>query len=112
MRLGTQEKLESVEKELDRSRKERKSLEGRIYVLENLRIKDDARYRALTQDYEKVADQRVELQKEFDRKMREKEITNETLQGVQSRNTELKNEIVRLSAPKFATPKFSDGGRK
>ena len=84
---------------------EKKNLEERADILEKQRNDSEARYRALTQDYEKVADEKVELQEKFERKSREKEITNETLLGVQAKNTELKNEKARLSAPKFTTPK-------
>ena len=82
---------------------EKKSLEERADILEKQRDQASARYRALTQEYEKVAEEKVEWKEKFDRKMKEKDITNETLHEVQAKNSEMKKEIARLSAPKFAT---------
>ena len=70
-----------------------------------MRNKDDARYRALTQDYDNLADEKEKLMKRVDKQADEKTALNEVLENLKSNNADLTREVARLSAPKFGTPK-------
>jgi len=86
-------------------RRAKKELEERVYTFESMRNKDDARYRELTQDYEKVADEKAELRKEIEKHLEERKSQASVLESLNSTNADMKRELARLSAPKFATPK-------
>ena len=99
------EELEPTRRERGRVERERRAVYERVEILEKQRDQSESRYREVTKDYEKIADEKVEWKKKFDKISEEKDITSEVLQSVQADNEKMKKEIARLSAPKFATPK-------
>ena len=97
--------IEEMKGELKRADNAIKSIDERFEVSEKRKEQSERRYREIAEDYEKLADEKEILQKKFEKLSDEKANTTEVLNSVQKDNTKLKEEVVCLSAPKFATPK-------
>ena len=97
--------INAMKTKLARAEETNKSIEEQFEVSKKRKEQYEIRYSEVAEDYEKLADEKEILQKKFEKLSDEKAITSEVLNSVQKDNTKMKEEIIRLSAPKFATPK-------
>ena len=97
--------INAMKTKLARAEETNKSIEEQFEVSKKRKEQYEIRYSEVAEDYEKLADEKEILQKKFEKLSDETAITSEVLNSVQKDNTKLKEEVVCLSAPKFATPK-------
>ena len=97
--------INAMKTKLARAEETNKSIEEQFEVSKKRKEQYEIRYSEVAEDYEKLADEKEILQKKFEKLSDETAITSEVLNSVQKDNTKLKEEVVRLSAPKFAMPK-------
>ena len=94
-----EQQSEQAEAEACVLRKTKKELEDRITSLDNARISDDERYRALLRDFDALSGIKTENQKRMnvlEESLRAKETIVQNLESV---NAELKRELARSRAP-------------
>ena len=91
--------------ELALLRKAKRDLEDRIANLDDVRVREDERYRALLSDYDTIAGKKSDAQRRIntlEEALGEKDLIVQNLKSV---NAELKNEVARSRAPKFQPTK-------
>ena len=87
--------------ELYKLRTQKRDLADRVEELENVRDKDDARYRELLKDYDALAEKKTVMQMkstQLEESLRDKE---KIVLDLHSVNAELKKDIARARAPKY-----------